>query len=294
MKKHWSKYLYDRIEQLEIFSDDLSSRLEFSERNESVLQEKFQKEKLRRQTAEKELHESKLELARLRFENQQIKQEYVNQRKLQDALYESNKQVKKLEKALNIRTGREEPYGLATPSSKRINKANSSVENQAKRGGAKPEHEGHGRRDFTNTEADRIIIMEETPCRCECGGTDWKRDQVYSHSVYYFVPAKVERHIYRKRQFICLSCGRNSSTPTPGVMRGCLYSNSMIASMLTEYYLHGHTVGELEERWRLNHGTFFNAAHRTALSLERYFEYIIDCFRSQSNGRYQWLCVVLR
>ena len=286
MKKHWSKYLHDRIERLEIYSRNLNSRLEFSEKNERVLQEKFQNEKLRRQIAENELQESKLELARLRFENQQLRQEYVDQRKLQDALHESNQQVKKLEKALNIRTGREEPYGLATPSSKRINKENSSAENQKKRGGAKPEHKGHGRRDFTDFEVDRIIIMEEAPLQCECGGFDWKRDQVYSHSVYYFVPARVEKHIYRKRQFICSTCGRNSTVPTPGVMRGCLYSNSMIASMLTEHYLHGHTVGELEERWGINHGTFFKAAHRTALSLERHFEYIIDCFRNQSKLAY--------
>ncbi len=146
VKKHWSRYLHDRIEQLEIYSTDLISRLEYAEKNEGVMRENFSLEKTRRQLAEQELHDARLELARLRFENRQMQQEYLDQRKLQDALYESDKQVKKLEKALNIRTGREEPYGLATPSSKRINKVNSSEGNRNKRGGAKAGHPGHGRR----------------------------------------------------------------------------------------------------------------------------------------------------
>ncbi len=107
-------------------------------------------------------------------------------------------------------------------------------------------------------------------------------DQVFSHSVYDFIPARVEKHIYRKRQFICANCRACAAAPTPGVMRGCLYGNRMIASLITEHYLHGHTVGEIEERWGMNHGTFFKAAHRTALSLEPHFEQIIDCFRKQS------------
>jgi len=44
------------------------------------------------------------------------------------------------------RTAREGPFGSSTPSSKVPVKPNSLEENQARKGGAKPGHQGYGRR----------------------------------------------------------------------------------------------------------------------------------------------------
>ena len=56
-------------------------------------------------------------------------------------------EVKRLKDKLRRqeRTALEEPFGASTPSSKRLVKPSSTPENRARRGGAKPGHDGHGR-----------------------------------------------------------------------------------------------------------------------------------------------------
>jgi hypothetical protein len=68
------------------------------------------------------------------------------------------------------RTAKEGPFGSSTPSAKVPLKANTPPESSARRGGAKPGHRGHGRRDIPDDE----ITRQETvpgPKQCPyCGG----------------------------------------------------------------------------------------------------------------------------
>ena len=76
-------------------------------------------------------------------------------------------EVKRLKDKLRRqeRTALEEPFGASTPSSKRLVKPSSTPENRAKRGGAKPGHDGHGREAACEEGAD---IVEELPAPAVC------------------------------------------------------------------------------------------------------------------------------
>ena len=77
-----------------------------------------------------------------------------------DAVKEENRLLKarvaQLEKRLgrDVRDAREAPYAENTPSSKRNFKKDSPEERRRRQGGAKPGHEGHGRKAVAAEEAD--------------------------------------------------------------------------------------------------------------------------------------------
>ena len=181
---------------------------------------------------------------------------------------------KKLAKLLNRRNGKENPFGLATPSAKQVNKPNSSPENRGKRGGAKAGHKGNGRKNFTAEEADRAVKLDAPPPPCGCGG-HWDVHSKHPHCVINYVPAKMEKVHYEKTVHQCSGCGALSETAAPGVTPGHKYSDKAVANMLAEHYYHGHTAGSLERRWDVNLGTLFNFAHWTAGLLAPLFERII-------------------
>lgn len=278
MAKHWSKYLHERIAQNERIIKSLSSVAREAEKNLSAVREMFKSEQLRREQSERALYDIKPKLIRLNLENQQLRAQFIEQTKLQDALAEANSKIKKLEKELNRRSGLEDPYGLATPSSKRVTKTNSTIENRAKRGGGFFGHKGYGRKSFSVEEADIQIHLDLVPSSCECGGT-WLKDRTVPHSVYHYIPAKIKKHIYYKNICVCSHCGVKAVGKTPGVMPNSLFSNSMIAHLLAEHYYHGATAGSLEQRCNINHGTFFSIAQRTAMLLKPAFEKIIEQLR---------------
>lgn len=67
---------------------------------------------------------------------------------------------KRLRKTANVRDGRESYFGSSTPSSKLPPQPNSSLENQNKKGGARPGHQGHGRRKIKPLDANEVVYME--------------------------------------------------------------------------------------------------------------------------------------
>lgn len=238
VKKHWSKYLREHIAEQERTIGILGAAARGAERAAGEMRDKYLPELTRRKAAEQALHEARIETARLKLETQQLREQFMDQNKLRDALSEAKAKIKKLEKELNRRSGREDPYGLATPSSKKVNKANSTPANRAKRGGAKKGHKGHGRKDFTQEEADRIIHLNNVPAPCGCGGI-WLDGGKKKHCFYHYIPAKLEKRIYYKNVCICSLCGERIVGKTPGVMPDSFFSNSMVAFLLAEHYFHG-------------------------------------------------------
>ena len=77
------------------------------------------------------------------------------------------------------------------------------------------------------------------------------------HSVVRFIPGRTEKQIYYRYLNRCSDCGRTAMAKTPGVLPHCLYSNSMIAHMIEEFFVWGITAGNIEKRTGVNIGTFF-------------------------------------
>ena len=280
--KNYSDWQKSRIAQLEQINESLEVRFLEAKTAEAEAYNEFKREERRRRSAETQVKQLDEQIAWLNLENRRLGRQLLGQTKLQDALATAVARIKELEKTLNLRSGREEPYGLATPSSKQINKVNSTAENRAKLGGAKLGHTGHGRQEFTAEEVDQTVDLEVMPELCDCGSNAWQPDRIISHSVYRFIPARIEKCLYRKWEYVCSACGRSATGPTPGVMPGALFGNALAAHLLTEHYGHGQTVGSLEKRWDVNHGSFFQLAHRTADQLEKCFDYILFRLRQDS------------
>jgi len=231
----------------------------------------FDSEQTRRIEAVKKLSEVKVELEYTREENRRLKLRIEEQDSLK-------RRIKELEMLLDTRKVGADPYGLSTPSSKRVTKINSTEENQSRRGGGRPGHRGSGRKAFSAEDADRIVLLDDEIPPCGCGG-EWDEGKLTDHSVFNFIPSRMEKVIYRKRMHTCLKCGRNAESPTPGAMPNCLYSNSMVANALLEHYVHGATAGGVTRRTGIGRGAFLGIAHRTAELLRPAFEKILSELR---------------
>ncbi len=229
-------------------------------------------EQTRRVEAVKKLSEVKVELEYAREENRRLKLRIEEQDSLK-------RRIKELEMLLETRKAAADPYGLSTPSSKRVNKRNSTEENQSRRGGGRPGHMGSGRKAFSPQEADCIVTLDDDVPPCGCGGK-WDDGGFAEHSVFHFVPSRMEKIIYRKRILICRGCGQKAESPTPGAMPNCLYDNSTVANALAEHYVHGTTVGGVTRRMGIGRGAFLGIAHRTAEMLRPAFEKILDELRA--------------
>jgi len=232
-------------------------------------------EEERRALAESELFKIRNENVVLKHENAQLRHQVDELFPLIEQLEAAVKENQSLAKELNKRNVKENPYGLSTPSSKRIDKKNSSKENQKNRGGAKKGHKGKGRKGFSKEEADQVVKLDVCPEDCKCKEAIWYYHSTHSHCVRTYVPAKIKKVYFEKTMWECSGCGRLETTPTPGVAPGGMYSDRTIANMLVEHYIHGHTVGEIERRWGINYGTFFNFAHKTADLFQPYFDSIV-------------------
>ena len=94
---------------------------------------------------------------RLRIENDSVKDE---NRRLRAENAMLRKQLGK-----DVRDAREAPFEENTPSSKQNFKKDSPAEMRARQGGAKPGHEGHGRKDVAEEDADERKVAE-APATC--------------------------------------------------------------------------------------------------------------------------------
>ena len=79
-------------------------------------------------------------VAELQQANEALAKELEHTAELSRKLEAACKLVGRLEKKLNIRNGKESPYGLSTPSSKLPSKSNSPPEKQERKGGGRPGH----------------------------------------------------------------------------------------------------------------------------------------------------------
>ena len=289
-KNSYSNHLQSRILDLENYCHRLElGKIEAQEDAKRSFN-RFKNEERLRLEAETRLRELSIAHDLLKAENHHLKNITAEHaalleevKKLRSELKSERGKVKKLEKQLNRRSGKEGYFGFATPSALKINKKNSDDEVKAKKGGAKVGHTGHGRQSFSLEEADRVSMLTSEPSPCSCGCQDnWVPGDIREHCVIEHIPARQEKHFYLKTEFACPGCGSRQTMPTPGVVAGGLYANSVVAHVLTEHYLHGLTAGSVTRRENIKEGCFFKMATRCAALLKPAYNKMLELLKSCS------------
>jgi transposase len=165
------------------------------------------------------------------------------------------------------RTAAEGPFGSSTPSSKVPIKPSSLAERQARRGGGRLGHRGHGRAAVAAEQADRIEDLP-APEHCpDCGGVlDGKG--VRERTVLDCQPVRVERIVYRVHRANCPHCHRTVQPAPPGVLPKCQYGNGLLAHVAIQHYLYGATLGQLEKQTGIGVSSLIDAMAQLARWLE--------------------------
>jgi transposase len=161
------------------------------------------------------------------------------------------------------RSAAEGPFGSSTPSSKVPFKPSAPEERQARRGGAKPGHAGHGRAAVPPEEADRREVVPP-PSECpHCGGRLELRER-RRRTVREVRVVVVEKIVYDVPICRCARCGRTVQGRPPGVLPKGLYGNGLLAHVAIQHYLYGVPLGTLARHLRVGRGGLIAAMHQVA------------------------------
>jgi transposase len=179
---------------------------------------------------------------------------------------------------LRQRQAKEGPFGSSTPSSKVPVKPSSLPQRQARKGGGKVGHAGHGRRRVEAAEADRVVEVP-APAHCpDCGG-DLEPKDVRDRTVVDADPVKVETILYRVQRKRCPHCRAVVQAPVPGLMPKSQYGNGLLSHVAVQHYLYGVTLGQLERQMGVGYGSLVDALHQLARRLEPAIPRLIQAYR---------------
>jgi transposase len=194
-----------------------------------------------------------------------------------NALEEETQQLK-AKLRYQERTAKEGPFKSSTPSSKIPVKANSLPERQAKKGGGKRGHPGHGRTAVTKDRADREeIVSQEAVCPACRSKMDRKGSK--SRTVIDYERGKLETTLYHQEMCACVRCGKVYTAKPPGVFPRSQYGNGLLAHVAVEHYLFGRTLGQLEQQLGIGYGSLVGAMHGLAKLLEKIPDRLIEVYR---------------
>jgi len=152
------------------------------------------------------------------------------------------------------RTAEEGPFKSSTPSSKIPIKPSSLPERQAKKGGAKPGHLGHGRSAVTPDQADReeIVPMDRLCPQCQ---EEMRYKGTKPRSVIDYTRGRVDRSIYQQEVCQCPRCKKIYTARPKGVLPKSHYGNGLLTHVAVEHYLYGRTMGQLESQLGIGYGS---------------------------------------
>jgi hypothetical protein len=157
----------------------------------------------------------------------------------------------------------EKPFGSSTSSSKEPFKARASAENQARKGGAKKGHDGHGRHAVTQMRMLPDLLLP-APRRCpDCGGPLQKPSRRRRRTVSW-EPAVPASRTTVSEECWCAHCRKTVRLPNPVALSGMMLENSALATVGCLHYLQGLTVGHIARITGLNKSTLISAMHRLA------------------------------
>ncbi len=227
-------------------------------------------------------------------------QECLGKQQKIDRLEEELRRVK-AQLRYQQRTAKEGPFGSSTPSSKVPLKANSLEENQARKGGARNGHPGHGRRQLPPGQAERMIPVHLPACCPDCGGPLENRG-ILRRTVLDGQPLKSERQLLRLEVKRCPKCRRTFRARPPGVLPKGLFSNRLLSLMAVEHYLNGQTLGRLQRQLGVGTGALVGALHALARHLQPVIPRLVREYRAafvkhadetgwrtDGRGGYAWL-----
>jgi hypothetical protein len=199
------------------------------------------------------------------------KQQEIN--RLQDRIRHLEGKLK-----LRQRQAQEGPWGSSTPSSKVPIKPSALPERQARQGGGKIGHVGHGRRRLDAQAADRVEEVP-APCRCPQCGRGLEHKDVRERTALDAQPVKVERIVYRLERKKCPHCGAVVQAPAPGLLSKCQYGNGLLSHLAVQHYLYGVTLGQLERQMGVGYGSLVDALHQLARRLEPVLPKLVAAYR---------------
>lgn len=186
----------------------------------------------------------------------------------------------RLKDALRYRQRKQEdgPFGASTPSSQIVLKANAKPEDQAKPGGARLGHAGHGRRATSAQQADRIrAVALAAPCS-HCGGELLSKGS-RQRTVIDIDAVEVQAILYRLERKLCLGCGRTLQAQPPGVLAKSALGNQLLVELLDGHYLQGIPLGRLCANFGVNLGTVVDSLHRLAALLQPAIKPLVSEYR---------------
>jgi len=199
------------------------------------------------------------------------------------------------------RTAKEGPFGASTPSSKVPLKANSLEENQARKGGARVGHCGHGRRVLPPEQIQRTLSVR-LPTRCPDCGTALQHRGRNRRTVLDAQPLRAEKQLWLLDIKRCPKCRKTFRAKPSGVLPKGLFSNRLLAVLAVEHYLNGRTLGQLQRQLGVGYGALCNALRALAKRLLPVIPPLIREYRaafvkhadetgwrSDGRGGYAWL-----
>jgi len=176
------------------------------------------------------------------------------------------------------RTAKEGVFGSSTPSAKVPLKPNALEERQARRGGGKAGHEGHGRGRVEAAEADRVERVAVPDCCPDCGRT-MESEGTDTRTVVEMEPVRVRRVLYRLERKRCPHCGRRVEARAPGVLPKALYGNALLTHVAVQHYVRGVTLGQLGDQLEIGNGSLVEAMHQLARRLKPVSERLVQAYR---------------
>ena len=156
-----------------------------------------------------------------------------------------------------VRDAREAPYEENTPSSKQNFKKDSPEERRKRQGGAKPGHEGHGRREVSAEDADETRVAE-APATCPDCGAALVPVAPRTRVLRDVPPPKFTNVHWTIPRGMCPCCHKTFEGEVPGAMPRFAATNRALAENAHDHYCHHMPVGVVSRRMGFNKSTILD------------------------------------